>query len=104
MKTIRVLFSILIISTVINSTNCFSKTKSTSKIFDRTAWIPADFNPENIVLLIDNIPNPNSNKAAQKMYEKETKNMEEVMQKYYPYPYEFVKLASANSIKLYNFF
>ena len=44
MKTIRVLFSILIISTVINSTNCFSKTKSTSKIFDRTAWIPADFN------------------------------------------------------------
>ena len=74
MKTIRVLFSILIISTVINSTNCFSKTKSTSKIFDRTAWIPADFNPENIVLLIDNIPNPNSNKAAQKMYEKETKN------------------------------
>ena len=70
MKTIRVLFSILIISTVINSTNCFSKTKSTSKIFDRTAWIPADFNPENIVLLIDNIPNPNSNKAAQKMYKK----------------------------------
>lgn len=98
MNTIK-LFIVFFIFSLSSSTHCFSKNKTSSKIFDRTAWIPADFDPVNTVLLIDNIPDPNASKAAQKMYEKESKNMEEVMKKYYPYPYEFV---TTESLEKYN--
>ena len=74
MKAVKLLIAIFIITSLTNSTTCFSNSKSAAKIFDRTAWIPADFNPENIVLLIDNVQVPNPSKAEIKMYEKESKN------------------------------
>ncbi|MBP8192670.1 MAG: hypothetical protein KAX69_03625 [Chitinophagales bacterium] len=94
MKALNVLVVLFLITVFTIPVNSFAKSKSDSKLFDREAWIPADFNPEKIVLLIDNIPDANANKAGIKMYEKESKWMEEIMQKYYPYPYEFVTTES----------
>jgi hypothetical protein len=79
MKTQNLLFAALI---VILAYGCGSALNASMNTFtsNSNGWKPADFKPENGVLLIQRVARP---KAQQR-------KMEDYMAKHYPYKYEFI--------------
>lgn len=88
MKALNLVVAIFLITISLNLSNCFAGSKNSAKLFDREAWIPADFNPENTVLLIEK--RTYINKKGKDEFAKENEVLDEIMKKNYPYPYEFV--------------
>lgn len=63
--------------------------KGDVKPFKRTDWIPADFDARNGILLVKKA----SFSVPDKQNEKLTQKMQEIMQEFYPYKFEFASEA-----------
>lgn len=89
---------ILIIPVAVSLGGCFvSKAKASRTVFKNGKnWIPADFNPQKTVLLVQLINEDVVNQGWQMKYKKWNQQMRDYMQEKYPYKYEF---ASADEIE-----